>query len=93
MPALKEMVAPVTLHGVENLLDADTEAFGLLRAALQRTARHQNVEKITLFCDARNSEGWLEFLAVITYTPASGSGKFTMGCIQRRPGDEFEFHS
>lgn len=87
---LKDMFAPVTLHGVENLADADNEAVMLLRAALQRAQRHQNVAKATLYCDARNSEGWLEYVLVLAYTTG---GKMTIGCIQRKPGDEFEFHS
>ena len=91
MPALKKMLPPVTLHGVENLLDADTEAFGLLRAALQRVTSHHNTERVVLFCEGRNSEGWLEFIANIHYT--EGGRPFVLGCIQRRPGDEFEFHS
>lgn len=90
---LKPMFAPVTLHGVENLVDADNEAMMLLRAALQRAHRHQNVEKVVVFCEERNDEGWLEYIMVIHYTPASGSGKMTIGCIQRKLGDEFEFHS
>jgi hypothetical protein len=38
----------------------------------------------------RKRDGWLEFLTVINYRD---TGKLTLGCIQRKPGGEFEFHS
>lgn len=88
--ALKPMMPSITLNGAENLCEADQEVFGLLRATLQRVAAHQNVDRVTIFCDARNSDGWLEFLTVINYRD---TGKLTLGCIQRKPGGEFEFHS
>lgn len=91
MAALKEMLAPVTIHGLENLVDADDDAMKLLRATLQRLAPFQHVQSIALYCDARNSEGWLEFVAKITFT--EGGRPFVLGCIQRTVGGEFEFHS
>lgn len=90
MPELKPMMCPVTLQGAENLIAGDDECRALFHAALARASLHQNVRSLTIYCDARNRDGWLEYTMIFGY---EGGGRFTLGCIQRKPGEAFEFHS
>lgn len=80
---------------LENFDELSDDNMPLLVASLKRIAMHQNVTQATVIISARQTEkhsypGWLEFLLNVQYFDG---GKLTIGALQRRPGEEFEFHS
>ena len=93
----------VELVDVENLIQwddgelLDKEAAELMKASVLR-AIAMGCEKATIYVTPRNPvywepnrhPGWLEFLMRVEFE----EGTFmTLGCLQRRPGEEFEWHS
>lgn len=80
---------------LENFDELGPDNMPLLTACLQRIAMHQNVTQATVIISARQTEkhsypGWLEFLLRVEY---EHGGKLTIGALQRKPGEPFEFHS
>lgn len=85
----------ITIHRDDTNLDKEGEE--LLQATVLRALRqlHQDGSTAEIRCADRKAEGksdagWLEFGLLCKY--ATG-GKLFIGCIQRRPGAAFEFHS
>lgn len=83
---------------VHNVLGWELDA-GMLGAVLQRCAFHiPNAKVIDVYPQERVAQdapaykhpGWLEWLVRIHYHTGSA---LTIGCIQREPGEPFEFHS
>lgn len=63
----------------------------LFNATMQRALRHVGAgNKVTISGSERDRHGWLEFGMRIEY---AGGAKLFIGCIQRAPGAECEFHS
>jgi hypothetical protein len=62
----------------------------MLNAVLGRLKRHHPLDCVEIFVNARRTDGWLEYLAMLKY---EGGAKLTIGCIQRRPSEEIEFHT
>lgn len=70
----------------------------LLVNTLRRLSMHNHVQSIDLHLSARvpadapphKHPGWLEFVAKIHYDHGGG---MTIGCIQRTPEADCEFHS
>lgn len=85
------------IHDIETL-DGDSEAVQLLYAAIDRALCFQLVVRADVYLAARTPvdapdykhPGWLEFGLRLTL---SDGGFMYLGCLQRRPGEEFEFHS
>ena len=82
--------AIVHIHGF-----ADSEP-GLLGDVLERLRRFENVAEAHIYVQPRKPEsalsdpGWAEYLTQLSFTDG---GKLTLGCIQRKPGMQTEFHS
>lgn len=87
----------LTLHDTETL-DGDAEAVQLLHATIDRALCFQHTAKADVYLAARTpldapdykNPGWLEFGLKLTF---SEGGYMYIGCLQRRPGEQFEFHS
>jgi hypothetical protein len=62
----------------------------MLVAVLTRIAQYENLSDATIYVNNRNKDGWLEFLYRMQF---KDGGKLTVGCIQRKPDEQFEFHS
>lgn len=82
----------VTIHGFEV---SESEA---ISKVLERIKDRYNSENdVDIFCakrieagDSFHSEGWLEYTVVFR---RYGNREFVMGMIQRKPNEEYEFHS
>lgn len=77
----------VTIRNGEYLTD---DTLPLLRACVERSQTHHNVDHVTISLNERDAEGWLEFAMVFKYRDGGG---LYVGCIQRKPGEPFEFHT
>lgn len=71
----------------------------MLDVVMRRIARHMTQAKVIDIyptgrvpdnAPAYKHPGWLEWMVRITYRDGGG---LTIGCIQRKVGAEFEFHS
>ena len=87
------MTNTITINRYDTILDSEGEE--LLRACVLRSLRnlHQDGSNAIIHCEDRKTTGdvgWLEFALIIHY--ATG-GQLFIGCLQRRPGEKFEFHS
>jgi hypothetical protein len=80
------------------LLNEDTQA--LFNATIQRAKQFTSAERARIFLNERvpadanefRNPGWLEFSLQIFGTGGRNNSQF-IGCIQRSPGGECEFHS
>ena len=91
----------VELVDVENLIQPDEqldqEATELMKASILR-AIAMGCETATIYVTPRNPKewemyrhpGWLEFLMRVELEEG---GFMIIGCLQRRPGEGFEWHS
>lgn len=70
--------------------DLDHDNIHMLDAIMRRMMVYQNLERCTIHPAKRKSDGWLEFIYILKF---ADGGQMTIGCIQRKPGDSFEFHS
>ena len=77
----------VVINGLEFLQPEDMP---LLHEALARIQCHQHVKGVTVWCNARTSDEWLELLLRFEY---EDGGKLTVGALQRNLHAGFEFHS
>lgn len=77
----------VVINGLQALQHEDLP---LLYAALARVQQHQHVTRCTVWCSAREVNGWLELLLHFEY---EDGGKLTVGALQRDRNAKFEFHS
>lgn len=73
--------------------------YGMLYAVMARMVRHvpntsaidvYPQERVPLDAPAYKHPGWLEWIVRLKY---HSGVEMTIGCIQRQPGAEFEFHS
>ena len=81
------MTKKLNIEGIEHV---DETHATLLNASARVAARHENVESATLHLSPREKTGWLEYGLLLRY--ATG-GKLYIGCIQRTPDSQPEFHS
>lgn len=64
---------------------------GMLEAVMARASRHiPNARFIDIYTSPREEYGLLEWIMKITY---HSSNVLVIGCIQRKPDAEYEFHS
>jgi len=80
----------------------DDDSLPLLKECLERAQTHHHVNRVTISLSKRdaleeapgvriwNAPGWLEFGMAFEY---DDGGKLFVGCIQRKPGAPFEFHT
>lgn len=69
----------------------------ILTAALQRCKWWDNVKAIKIFINPRvpldapeyNNPGWIEYGISVEWE----TSKLFIGCLQRKPGEQIEFHS
>lgn len=80
------------------IIDSELAESEALSKALERIGHHQHVSSAKVFVQPRvpldapewKHPGWLEYILRITYDTACS---MTIGMIQRRPGEPYEFHS
>lgn len=75
---------------LRNLEEVGPDDVALVHACIDRAMQHQHVVAVSIQCAARNREGWLEFIMMFGY---DDGGTLTVGALQRKPGEPFEFHS
>lgn len=85
----------ITMRGVEYLDTDDAEYVLLMHACVQRMRQYQHADHINFALAPRepatsSTPGWLEFMYTIQFRDG---GTLTVGAIQRKPGEPFEFHS
>lgn len=86
------------MNTVIEIIDSELAESEALSMALQRLGIHQHLARATIFVQPRvpldapdyKHPGWLEYILKLTYDTAC---TMTIGMIQRRPGEPFEFHS
>lgn len=80
----------ITIHNAEDL-----EPSAILQAVMRARMDECDADiyvapRVPADAPEYKHPGWLEYIIVLTY----GSGrKFTVGMIQRKSGEPFEFHS
>lgn len=81
-------LSKITIHGFdEAMLNSDIE----LRRTLEKLAGMSFGDgEIILSCAPRAPNGYMEWVSTFHQ---DGTPVFTLGCVQRAPGAEMEFHS
>lgn len=81
-------MSTLTIHGFrEAMINNDLE----LRRVLEKLSVMEFGDgDVILSCSPRRESGFMEWVASFL---GEGAPVFTLGCIQRQPGDEMEFHS
>lgn len=75
---------------IRNAEYINDDTLPLLKACLERAQSHRNVNQVTISMQGRDKDGWLEFQILYEY---QDGGKLVVGALQRKPGEQFEFHS
>lgn len=88
-------LTPDMLDKLDSRLDIVVTGIGLaepehLAATLARVARYQHLATVRVVCNAREKSGWIEYLLQMTFTTG---GRLTVAVIQRKPGEQLEYHS
>ena len=79
--------------------DAELAEHPMLSAVLAHALRFANAESCVIYVNKRvpldapdyRNPGWLEYGLSVSHKGVEHP--LYIGCIQRRPGEEFEFHS
>jgi hypothetical protein len=84
----------VLIDGFEHLNEDTKPLFDASLVKASRYTASDLVAGVRLILNPRGFNnrlpGWLEYLLVINY---KDKGQFVIGCLQRNPGEEVEFHS
>jgi hypothetical protein len=78
----------ITVHNIEEV--KDQEASLLLQSCVGRMTMYNRLKEGHVYCRERESSGWCEHIMRMQF---EDGGALTVGALQRKPGEEFEFHS